>query len=57
MKGGCKTSGPGVLIPHKWEIFMSLDKREWTDKREAAVIEDFLTIEELLGEIVIFASS
>lgn len=47
---------PGVLIRHKWENAMSLDKREWTHRREA-VLEDFLTPEELIGEIVVTVSS
>ncbi|OXA46457.1 Plasma alpha-L-fucosidase [Folsomia candida] len=46
---------PGVLIPHKWENAMSLDKREWTHRREA-VIEDFLTPEELIEQIVVTVS-
>jgi len=46
---------PGVLIPHKWENAMSLDKREWTHRREA-VIDDYLTPEELIKEIVVTVS-
>lgn len=44
-----------MLIPHKWENAMSLDKREWTHRREA-VIEDFLTPEELIEQIVVTVS-
>jgi alpha-L-fucosidase len=42
---------PGVLQPHKFENCIPLDKESW-GYRENANLEDFLTIEELIREIV-----
>ncbi|CAL8070943.1 unnamed protein product, partial [Orchesella dallaii] len=42
---------PGVLIPHKWENAMTVDKNAWTYRRNAR-LSDFLTPEELISTIV-----
>ncbi|KAK7066957.1 Tissue alpha-L-fucosidase [Halocaridina rubra] len=41
---------PGVLQPHKWENAMTLDRKSWGYRREAAT-SDYLTIHELLTEL------
>ncbi|CAL8103068.1 unnamed protein product [Orchesella dallaii] len=46
---------PGVLIPHKWENAFTIDKRAWTYRREAR-LEDFMTPEELIANIVVTVS-
>jgi alpha-L-fucosidase len=46
---------PGVLIPHKWENAMTIDKRAWTYRREAT-IEDFMSPEEVIAEIIVTVS-
>ncbi|KAI8796380.1 alpha-L-fucosidase [Biomphalaria glabrata] len=42
---------PGKLVGHKWEKCMTLDKYSW-GFRANAKLQDILTIEELLSEIV-----
>ncbi|KAK2585235.1 hypothetical protein KPH14_009937 [Odynerus spinipes] len=42
---------PGVLIPHKWENCMTIDKKSWGFRRNAALSE-YLTVEELVKELV-----
>ena len=39
------------LQNHKWENAFTVDKRSWGFRREA-VLSDFLTIEEILEQIV-----
>ncbi|XP_050730393.1 alpha-L-fucosidase-like [Eriocheir sinensis] len=41
---------PGVLQPHKWENCMTVDRRSWGFRREAA-LADYRTIHELLTEL------
>ncbi|XP_055630195.1 putative alpha-L-fucosidase isoform X2 [Toxorhynchites rutilus septentrionalis] len=41
---------PGVLQPHKWENAMTIDKKSW-GHRQNAKFEDFITSDELIGEI------
>ncbi|XP_046912123.2 alpha-L-fucosidase [Dermatophagoides farinae] len=42
---------PGVLQTRKWENAMTLDKQSWGFRREA-ILEDYLTIEELIYTLV-----
>ncbi|XP_012279238.1 alpha-L-fucosidase isoform X2 [Orussus abietinus] len=42
---------PGVLQPHKWENCLSIDKISWGFRREA-VLKDYLTLHELLEQLV-----
>ncbi|CAF4905235.1 unnamed protein product [Rotaria sp. Silwood1] len=42
---------PGYLIEHKWENAFTIDKRSWA-YRPTANIDDYMTIEELLKELV-----
>lgn len=42
---------PGQLLPHKWENCMTIDKLSWGFRRNA-VISNYLTIEELVKELV-----
>lgn len=42
---------PGVLLPHKWENCMTIDKKSWGFRRNAALSE-YLTLEELVKELV-----
>lgn len=42
---------PGVLVKHKWESCISIDKRSWGYRRDA-VIGDYLSIEELIRKVV-----
>ncbi|EDO47582.1 predicted protein [Nematostella vectensis] len=42
---------PGHLIEHKWENAMTVDKLSWGYRRNA-LFSDFLTIEQLIAELV-----
>ncbi|XP_055609386.1 putative alpha-L-fucosidase [Uranotaenia lowii] len=41
---------PGVLQKHKWENAMTIDKQSW-GHRQNAKLEDFLSSDELIGQI------
>lgn len=45
----------GVLIPHKWENAMTIDKNSWGFRRNA-VLSEYLTLAELVKELVITVS-
>jgi alpha-L-fucosidase len=42
---------PGVLVTHKWENAMTIDSASWGYRREAT-LDDYLTIEEILTQLV-----
>ncbi|XP_064478248.1 alpha-L-fucosidase-like [Ornithodoros turicata] len=42
---------PGVLQKHKWESCITIDKKSWGYRRDAT-LQEYLTIEELLEEVV-----
>uniref|UniRef100_A0A336KX07 Putative alpha-L-fucosidase n=1 Tax=Culicoides sonorensis TaxID=179676 RepID=A0A336KX07_CULSO len=42
---------PGVLKKHKWENAFTIDRKAW-DWRETATLDEYLTSEELIKEIV-----
>ncbi|XP_041771172.1 putative alpha-L-fucosidase [Anopheles merus] len=42
---------PGVLQKHKWENAMTIDRKSW-GHRVNARLEDFMTTDELIGELV-----
>ena len=46
---------PGVLQPHKWENCMTIDRKSWGFRRNAALSEYF-TLPELVRELVITVS-
>lgn len=41
----------GKLQTHKWENAMTIDKHSWSYRRDVR-LEDFLTIEDLLSQLV-----
>jgi alpha-L-fucosidase len=47
---------PGHLLPHKWENCFTIDKRSWGYIRTSG-INDYLTIEELLNQIITTVST
>ncbi|CAF4413556.1 unnamed protein product [Rotaria sp. Silwood2] len=47
---------PGYLIEHKWENAFTIDKISW-GYRPTANIQDYMTIEEMLKEVVITIST
>lgn len=46
---------PGVLLPHKWENCMTIDRRSWGFRRNA-VLSEYLTLSELVKELAITVS-
>ncbi|XP_025073306.1 putative alpha-L-fucosidase [Pogonomyrmex barbatus] len=46
---------PGVLLPHKWENCMTIDKKSWGFRRNAALSE-YYTLAGLVKELVITVS-
>ncbi|CAL8125240.1 unnamed protein product [Orchesella dallaii] len=42
---------PGVLVPHKWENAMTVDRYAWTYRRNAK-LQDFLKPEELISTLI-----
>ncbi|CAF1229060.1 unnamed protein product [Didymodactylos carnosus] len=47
---------PGHLVPHKWENCFTLDKDSWGYRRTAS-LNDYITIQELLKEVVTTVST
>ncbi|XP_031562279.1 alpha-L-fucosidase-like isoform X2 [Actinia tenebrosa] len=43
---------PGVLVKHKWENAMSMDKMSWGYRRNATQLAEYNTIQELIGQLV-----
>ncbi|XP_026666695.1 alpha-L-fucosidase isoform X2 [Ceratina calcarata] len=46
---------PGVLLPHKWENCMTIDRKSWGFRRNAHLSEYF-TLRELVKELVVTVS-
>ncbi|EFN72603.1 Plasma alpha-L-fucosidase [Camponotus floridanus] len=46
---------PGVLLSHKWENCMTIDKKSWGFRRNA-VLSEYLTLAELVKELIITVS-
>ncbi|KAK1121134.1 hypothetical protein K0M31_010447 [Melipona bicolor] len=46
---------PGVLLSHKWENCMTIDKKSWGFRRNA-VLSEYFTLSELIKELVITVS-
>ncbi|XP_018301423.1 alpha-L-fucosidase-like [Mycetomoellerius zeteki] len=46
---------PGVLLPHKWENCMTIDKKSWGYRRNA-VLSEYYTLAGLVKELVITVS-
>ncbi|EGI64546.1 Plasma alpha-L-fucosidase [Acromyrmex echinatior] len=46
---------PGVLLPHKWENCMTIDKKSWGYRRNA-VLSEYYTLVGLVKELVITVS-
>ncbi|CAF3810942.1 unnamed protein product [Rotaria sordida] len=58
--GGYYTCGdrynPGHLLTHKWENCFTIDKHSWGFLRTSNV-DDYLTIQEILGQVIITVST
>ncbi|XP_066591240.1 alpha-L-fucosidase isoform X2 [Prorops nasuta] len=46
---------PGILQPHKWENAMTIDKKSWGYRRNAALSE-YYTLKQLVKELVVTVS-
>ncbi|CAL7935329.1 unnamed protein product [Xylocopa violacea] len=46
---------PGVLLPHKWENCMTIDRKSWGFRRNA-VLSEYFTLSELVKELVVTVS-
>ncbi|XP_077257107.1 alpha-L-fucosidase-like isoform X3 [Temnothorax americanus] len=46
---------PGVLLPHKWENCMTIDKKSWGYRRNA-VLSEYYTLAGLVKELIITVS-
>ncbi|XP_015586061.1 alpha-L-fucosidase [Cephus cinctus] len=46
---------PGVLQAHKWENCMTIDRKSWGYRRNA-VLNDYLTLKELVKELIVSVS-
>ncbi|XP_012228334.1 alpha-L-fucosidase-like [Linepithema humile] len=46
---------PGVLVPHKWENCMTIDKKSWGFRRNA-VLSEYYTLAGLVKELIITVS-
>ncbi|XP_033222354.1 plasma alpha-L-fucosidase-like isoform X2 [Belonocnema kinseyi] len=46
---------PAVLQPHKWENAMTIDRQSWGFRRNAD-LTDYISLEELVGELVVTVS-
>ncbi|XP_035733443.1 alpha-L-fucosidase-like [Vespa mandarinia] len=42
---------PGILLPHKWENCMTIDKKSWGFRRNAP-LNEYFTLNELIKELV-----
>ncbi|XP_029669407.1 alpha-L-fucosidase isoform X3 [Formica exsecta] len=46
---------PGVLLPHKWENCMTVDKKSWGFRRNA-ILSEYFTLAELVKELIVTVS-
>ncbi|CAK9797257.1 BRAFLDRAFT_56888 [Anthophora quadrimaculata] len=46
---------PGVLLPHKWENCMTIDRKSWGFRRNA-VLSEYFTLPELIKELAVTVS-
>ncbi|XP_050462733.1 alpha-L-fucosidase isoform X2 [Cataglyphis hispanica] len=46
---------PGVLLPHKWENCMTIDKKSWGFRRNA-ILSEYFTLAELVKELIVTVS-
>ncbi|OAD52751.1 Alpha-L-fucosidase, partial [Eufriesea mexicana] len=46
---------PGILLPHKWENCMTIDKKSWGFRRNA-VLSEYFCLAELVKELVVTVS-
>ncbi|KOC67449.1 Alpha-L-fucosidase [Habropoda laboriosa] len=46
---------PGVLLPHKWENCMTIDRKSWGFRRNA-VLSEYFTLPELVKELAVTVS-
>lgn len=51
----CNLRSLGVLLPHKWENCMTIDRKSWGFRRNA-VLSEYLTLSELVKELAITVS-